>query len=598
MSDWKKDLKKLKGQLLSNSETSSSAEEKERNVTSDNIEDWKKDVTPLSQKKKNNKTKFSKSKPRNKSNKANYTKSKPRNKNNTNKNQNDSTVSTNKNKRKKRRKFKKVKNKGYVPSLDAIKRAYGSNEINSKQKIERTKIRHELPVLQTLPNVVLSKSGSYKKPEQWLSNGSLTQPPNGGTGRMISVRIGIDFGTSFTKAAVRAAGQVFFIDWSGVLSSEQSFFLPGEISFEPDGAASLGRSETAIKSITGLKIPFLTEEKPDSNTYGSAIVYLALVLRYIRAWLYHHQKNLFETRKIAWEINIGSPTNPWTKSAIVNRYNRAVKVAWALSKYDENDNILKKVDLLQNHLNQADIEDLDDVFVLPEFVAQIAGHVNSTQSKDGLHLLVDIGAGTVDIAAFNIYRKREDVTRYPIFSGAIVSLGTHLLTAYRLSVSDSHINEWEDVDGIPTKNNLINNYGLDPLKLGQMDNAFEYCLASKVGQLLRYTKQIRYSQASEWKKGMRVFLAGGGSLCSIYKSAISRAFSDINVKPIYLVLPVNEDLHGQIDDKTFHRLSVAFGLTYDAESIGKIYDPKSIPDARLNLTRRELISHEEIYSDK
>lgn len=62
--------------------------------------------------------------------------------------------------------------------------------------------------------------------------------------------------------------------------------------------------------------------------------------------------------------------------------------------------------------------------LFPEFVAQVAVYARSPQRQDGLHLLVDCGAGTLDIATFNVGRQpgtNEDI--YPILQSEVAPLG-------------------------------------------------------------------------------------------------------------------------------------------------------------------------------
>src|SRR5690606_40090411 len=73
--------------------------------------------------------------------------------------------------------------------------------------------------------------------------------------------------------------------------------------------------------------------------------------------------------------------------------------------------------------------------VVPEFVAQIAGYLRSTRVREGLHALVDIGSGTLDVATFNVVLPLDegDLPTIPIFFSDIKPLGTHFLSRHRHS---------------------------------------------------------------------------------------------------------------------------------------------------------------------
>ena len=66
----------------------------------------------------------------------------------------------------------------------------------------------------------------------------------------------------------------------------------------------------------------------------------------------------------------------------------------------------------------------------PEFVAQISSYRQSPQRRRDLHLLVDVGAGTVDIVTFHVWEP-EETDCYSILEAAVEKLGTHMLLGYR-----------------------------------------------------------------------------------------------------------------------------------------------------------------------
>ena len=70
---------------------------------------------------------------------------------------------------------------------------------------------------------------------------------------------------------------------------------------------------------------------------------------------------------------------------------------------------------------------LDELKAVPEFVAQITSYSHSPQRADGLHLLVDCGAGTVDVVSFNVFRHPNLEDRYQIWSSEVQPKGTRFL---------------------------------------------------------------------------------------------------------------------------------------------------------------------------
>ena len=54
-------------------------------------------------------------------------------------------------------------------------------------------------------------------------------------------------------------------------------------------------------------------------------------------------------------------------------------------------------------ISEGDIIEDDEISLFPEFLAQIAGYVRSPGRQADLHMLVDVGAGTMDATTFNVH---------------------------------------------------------------------------------------------------------------------------------------------------------------------------------------------------
>lgn len=482
-----------------------------------------------------------------------------------------------------------------LPSMDFIHQVYGGGSPKAKRpSLETPQHTIRIPSIAELPRVALTKKDEYREPEAWVCKGAAIQPPGYEGGRVLRVRMGIDFGTSYTKVALRVRDKVLFVNWKGVRKGKELYLLPGEISHFHDDRTRLGRAPGVSDVQGSLKSPFLALKSRPKIAYQSSTVFLAWVMRYARAWLYRYHPELIQGRTLAWTVNIGAATDPWSRCSIVSSYREVVTCAWQLSQVSGELTLNAAKELLRGR--QCVPEGLDDVNVIPEFVAQILGYVKSPQRLDGLHLLVDVGAGTLDVAAFNIYRNpREQADRYPIFEGSVDSLGTHVLMGARLSTAVSDIVGWEDDGEVPTPEKLVELTDLDISAVKVIDHGFERIVAQKIASVLQRTRQKRYPGAREWKHGLRVFLAGGGSHCSIYRRSVLKAFESLGVKALLTDFPALDSLD-QLKDSDFHRLSVAYGLTYDADSIGTIVRPQDIEDIKPFSTVRERPDRDELYS--
>ena len=110
-----------------------------------------------------------------------------------------------------------------------------------------------------LPKGTPTRKSLFRSPEAWVADGGRTQfgsPPRSGT---VDIVIGLDFGTSYTKAAVGFMDKIFPVTWGGVSKCSPDYLLPSEYTQFNDGSIFLGQhSEATSKDLRGdLKLPFI-----------------------------------------------------------------------------------------------------------------------------------------------------------------------------------------------------------------------------------------------------------------------------------------------------------------------------------------------------
>lgn len=423
----------------------------------------------------------------------------------------------------------------------------------------------------------LARPDEFKLPDDWVDRGGEVTLST--AGKAHTVYMGIDFGTAYTKSSVGFGGDIFIVDWEGVKAGPDKFTLPGEFSVLPDGSCIVGRSPQANRVASDLKLPFL-EVQASKDGLVDATVFLALIMRYVRAWWLHRQAGLIRNRSLEWNINLGAPTSPWHDNVIRAKYERAAKAAWMLSVGRTPIRVEHAVDALERARRSAD-KNLPPVEVVPEFVAQIASYTRSPQRQPDLHILVDVGAGTVDIVTFNVHRNdRTGEDHFPIFWASVSNLGTHYLMARRLrgcpTACDSH---WDDTSAVPSSNQLSQITGIASHEIRRIDQAHTTDVARAIASVLRTTKQQRYRGSPNWNAGIRVFLCGGGSSCEVFEQVIPAAARLSGVPLPRIRLPLPERLKApDLPQDQFHRVSVAFGLGMDAFNLGQIISMAEIED--------------------
>lgn len=419
----------------------------------------------------------------------------------------------------------------------------------------------------------LARVDEFKLPDDWVALGGEVTLTT--AGRVFDAYMGIDFGTAFTKASVGYGGDIYIVDWAGVKASVDKFTLPGEFSVLSDGTCVLGRSPLATMVATDLKLPFL-EGNTSRSSLVEATVFLALVMRYIRAWWFHRYHGLIQNRSLVWNVNLGAPTTPWQDKKLRSSYERVAQAAWVIS--------LGTVPIRPENADSAlgkGARNAPSIEIVPEFVAQIASYTRSPQRQHDLHLLVDIGAGTVDVVTFNVNKVEETgEDQFPIFWASVNNLGTHYLMSRRLQDGKvQHGVHQDDATTVPSAEKFSQATGLPIQDVHRSDRTHTAAVAGAISAVLRTTKQKRYRRSPRWETGIRVFLCGGGSACEAFRASIAEAgrISAVPLPPIMLPLPERLQAPGLAKDQ-FHRVSVAFGLGMIADNLGQIRPMSAVKD--------------------
>lgn len=404
----------------------------------------------------------------------------------------------------------------------------------------------------------LSSTEDFKMPDAWVFNRykineELTKE---------TITIGLDFGTSYTKACINFGDTRYIVDWSGLTNFNDKHTLPSELSYFSDRSFQVGRAIHAKSVASSLKIPLLEKQQAQENL-DNATNYISLVLNYIRSWWFHHHGNLVKNNSLSWLVNIGAPSEKSEDSYWNNTYKKLVSDAWIKSYTND---------------NQRSLLHEDDITVIPEFVAEIASYIKSPQRQSDLHLLIDIGGGTVDIVTFNIHRDDSHDELYPIFDYEVANLGTHYLMAERMHAITKPSESLQSIKVLNSKE-FSDRFSIDLAIIENIDFSFIEKIKIKILKVLAYTRKNRYYSSPKWQNGIRTFVCGGGAQSLIYLAAINKVKEDYNLLPINLPLPENL-IAINLAQANFHRVSVAYGLSFDAMNIGKIIFKTDIDDLK------------------
>ncbi|HFF2091045.1 TPA: hypothetical protein ACGBGN_001847 [Pseudomonas aeruginosa] len=444
---------------------------------------------------------------------------------------------------------------------------------------------------------------------EWADIGRSLQHPEHRCERSVpmTVRVGVDFGTAFTKVAIRAGVDLVPVEWSAVTGDDSEtgrYVIPGFVVRAPDGEFCWRRlTEADIRG--NLKLPVIemvgTEECPIA-----AVAYLALVLRYARAFLYRNVEigRKLVGRSLRWELNIGCPTEPHENLKVVDAFRRLARTAWLLAAEDR---LLEQDVLAAWSLADSAIDLETEPGVVPEFVAQIAGYLGSPQVKEGLHALIDIGAATLDVATFNVVllNDRASPPRIPIFFSAVRPLGTHYLRHNRHSRLGLDLS-WSDTAPVESSDDFGQRNGKLQDEVVAVDEAFGGQVARCIIGVIDGTRANAWGdpRSEAWREGLPIFVTGGGANCVLYRQAIEQVQKEVRELVSqrlgslthFRLIELNPASGSARKIAAGDRLTVALGLTEDAENIARVVPHRDIEPIAYGKTERA--EHTDLYGDQ
>lgn len=445
-------------------------------------------------------------------------------------------------------------------------------------------VKRPAPVSQLfrpLPKGALTRQALFRPPEAWISAGGRTQQSAEGHVGAVDIVIGLDFGTSYTKAAVGFRDKIFPVTWDGVSLCEPSYLLPSEYTELDDGSVFIGQHAAARQDDirADLKLPFINPAV-SSASIGRASGFVALVLRYVRAWVFHHHGSKLGRARLRWQLNIGAPSDGLENARLAQAYRQLAATAWQRS-LEANPQRLANSGT-EPWSENTGLQDLVDLQVRPEFVAQMAGYMQSPQRQRGLHALVDVGGGTLDVVTFIVHQVDDD-DAFPFLVPQVHALGTHGLIQNRFAGIDgtASTRAVDELAPIASAPEFAQVTGLAVAHVAGRDALFKAEVQRVIGAVLDTTKNRRYRLSDSWRTGVRTFFTGGGSRFELYRDAVATAKVPSEKGLQLMPLPPHKNLDGFAggpDD--YQRISVACGLAQDAFTLGRIVPAREVEDDR------------------
>ncbi len=427
-------------------------------------------------------------------------------------------------------------------------------------------------------------------PHPWSTQ--FVEPPHRKNAYLV---IGLDFGTSCSKVVIRSPfmfeARALAVPFGPLGHASSQYLLPTRLCHDlrNDRLSLSGNDES--ECLIEMKMRMMKHpENVQLVAFGAA--YLAHVIRLSREWFLKTQRDGYGRFGLRWALNVGVPSAGYDDEVIRQAFTLAASAAWVLS-IEEGDICFGRAAAVTEAVKAGDLEPDIAIDVIPEVAAEVVGYARSPLRTPGLHVMVDVGASTLDICSF-ILHDREGMDQYALPTALVEHLGVINLHRRRLAAINGH----------PLSSTVQSIDSADPLAMIP-ETAAEYVdPASNIGKHLaavdqEHSNECRYAlmrtivdlktcrepRSPRWSDGLPVFLCGGGSLMSCFR----RVIKDANFGMVKLnigagircqALPRPEALKNKdLKEEIFGRLAVAYGLSFDSLDIGTIVSPSDIEDA-------------------
>jgi len=381
----------------------------------------------------------------------------------------------------------------------------------------------------------------------------------------VIINVGLDFGTSTTKVAYRrgSKGKVTPLIFKHKLKNFENYFIPTVAAYDNGDNLLLGfeaaqylEKNPEEQGLYDFKMLFASEVNEKFNTnrniqrmkkdFGDylkkktldtdSFKYSYLVVSFLIYCIRKIKELLiieFPNRILDISINVCIPVDYVNDNKTLNVFKRLLVTAEFIeATHISQITNFKYISQVCRNIQYK--EHLTKIFDIPETIAEVASYTLSPSVKNGLHVIIDFGAGTTDICIINICNPKNRNQKFNFYSALVIPFG------------------FRKIDQL--KNLKLERKIIPYLKeiWGKTHPAWDNA----------YTNHLR--REDFWKgEKVQIYISGGGAS----QNAVKEIFSKPRInkekweefKHTLSLLPTPEDY---IDnDIPFFRLAVAYGLT-------------------------------------
>lgn len=390
-----------------------------------------------------------------------------------------------------------------------------------------------------------------------------------------TLTMGIDFGTAFTKVVIRASETAFASEYIYAvnfesLSKTQSSCLLQTALWTYGESTTLEKRDN-FECVTDMKIGII-ESRTDSKSREETVSYLALAIRHSRKQFEEVYGKSNENINTIWKYNIGIPAAVEQEETqeIRRVYHLIGNAAAILAESSDSISIQTARCSIQKAKS---LGHLSCVAFVPEVVAQAVGYVNSVGAIDGLAVITDVGAWTLDTCAFILMNTNlGSQAQFHVNAAKVDSLGCIPLHRERVTAIEQDISFDASLPMLPPESYSQITSEVESVR------SIDECFSSKCNQHVRMALDDAKRSAQDERvfigeAGITFIICGGGyhaqPFKDVQKAAWEKYISHGGIRhgsverATYRTIPKPGDLDADgINNDNYHRLSVAWGLSY------------------------------------
>ena len=395
-------------------------------------------------------------------------------------------------------------------------------------------------------------------------------------GRVIRLNLGIDFGSTSSKAVVRLPYESFETvavpAIPGLEADKNPYYASSHIFQNSNGEFSFFSKDCKDTFYHSLKLDFLLRcEESDSSDLSACdiplIAFLPLFVKQALGWFSDNYKGRSK-ENIKTFISFGFPAKNFTQTLGQQKfYNVCAVVLKMLYK----DHSVGKMQIEDVMTDPSTFEVSKSFKIVPELIGAVSGFANSNQRELSDYFILDAGGLTLDYAMFSLRVGEKENLNIGLASCGSERLGAEVYRKWK-SLGNS------DKDFVSI---LMNKFcPLVKLAFERRGNQDEFWLEDQSRIFASGRRQTIARQ--KIPKTLPTFIVGGGGNFEIFWGGFER--SNISIQNTdHARKFVKKDLSGFAKlehplvgkDQFPERLVVAYGLSYPEYDLPEWYDDQN-----------------------